>query len=415
MKKIFYFITLIITSHLYAQVIYEPGYLITDTGEKLDGFIQNMEWLDSPVVINYKNSLNKDSQEFRIENLLEFSITDGVVYKKRKVKIDLSPVNRDRLSLQMAPEFEEQVVFLKVLIEGEASLYEYSGQGVTRYFYKHSDKKDFIPLIFKEYFVSDSRFATNETYKQELFKSLNCSSFNTNTFEKLQYKKENLTRFFEAFNKCKGSNYEIINDKSQVYSEEKKTRLRFKAGIRSSSYSGVFEGPPFQININEFTLGGPDEQIDFSNLIGIQFGLEGEFIFNFNRNKISALTEATYFSYKDEVLFDFESGPSLVSIDYSAIEISVGPRYSFFLSNDSRIFLNAQVVVPFNVNQSILNPNELRPIDEFNNLANFAAGAGFEIKDLSVEFKLQGSRTLVNDGRLSKYDNYSVTLGYAFF
>lgn len=397
--KQFLFVTLfMITCTSFAQVIFEPAYYIDNSNSRVAGFIQNVEWVDNPTEIKFKSNEQSESKTLPIENIKEFGIVNGAVYSRYDVAIDKSSDDNDNLSEVRAPEFENETLFLKKIIEGKASLYYYSGSGVKRFFYTLDDS-GIQQLVYKRFQNSGTEIRVNELYKQDLKNKFICKRFNENTYKNLNYTLASLTSFFKSYNDCSGSTNVVYDQVSKRTTSDKNFRLRLKAGARSNSFS--FESP------------GGLTTAEFPSQIGVQVGLEGEFIFQFNRNKWSALLEATYFSYSDEDRIRISSFDQNVAVEYSGIEVGFGARHSFFLENKSRLFINAGVAIPLNFDQS-LTQTISADFEEFNTAINASFGAGFEYEDFSVEVRYNTPRNLIDDINAS-YSSYSLTLGYAIF
>lgn len=393
------FITLfIITCTSYAQVIFEPAYYIDNSNSKIEGLIQNVEWVNNPSEIKFKSNEQSESKTIAIENIKEFGIVNGAVYSRYDVAIDKSSDDNDNLSEVRSPEFENETLFLKKIIEGKASLYYYSGFGVKRFFYTLDDSS-VKQLVYKRFQNSGTEIRVNELYKQELKTDLACATISESTYKNLKYTLSSLSSFFKLYNTCSGSTSVVYNQISKRTTSDKNVRLRLKAGARSNSFS--FESP------------GGLTTAEFSSQIGVQVGIEGEFIFQFNRNKWSALLEATYFNYSDEDRLRISSFDQNVAVEYSGLELGFGARHSFFLENKSRLFINAGLVVPFSFNQS-LTQTISADFEEFNTTINASFGAGFEYKDLSIEVRYNTPRNVIDDIN-AEYSSYSVTIGYAIF
>jgi hypothetical protein len=93
--------------------------------------------------------------------------------------------------------YKEEEVFLKVLIEGKATLYSFD----DKYFYSKDGSK-IEQLIFKEYLNDYSQILKNNRYKQQLWSDLKCSTINMSKVENLEYKKNELISFFIMYNEC---------------------------------------------------------------------------------------------------------------------------------------------------------------------------------------------------------------------
>ncbi|MFT5891596.1 MAG: hypothetical protein ACI9Y7_001701 [Dokdonia sp.] len=391
-------ITLSTISISNAQIDFEPAYYINNSNTKIEGFIQNIEWLDNPTEIKFKSNEQSESKTITIENLKEFGILNGAVYSRYDVAIDKSSNDPGNLSEVRSPEFENETLLLKKIIEGKASLYYYSGYGIVRFFYTLDDTT-VKQLVYKRFQNSGTEIGVNEFYKQDLKTHLTCSTITETKYKNLKYKLSSFIPFFKLYNECSGSSSIVYNQISKRTSLDKNFRLRLKAGARNNSFS--------------FESAAGITTAEFSDKIGVQVGLEGEFIFQFNRNKWSALIEATYFDYSDEDRFRISTIDQNVAVEYSAVEIGIGARHSFFLENKSRIFITAGFVIPIHLNQS-LTRSVSRDFDVFNQSTYGSFGAGYEYKDLSVELKYYTTRGLI-DTINAEYSSYSLTVGYAIF
>lgn len=380
-----------------AQNTFEPGYYIDDQNNRKEVFIKNIDWLDNPSKFAFKGSLTENEQQtLTISDVNEFGIGDHLVFKRFNVLLDMSSSNINRLSTSREPEFEEKQLFLKKIVSGKASLFYYSGNSVQRYFYT-LDNDTPKPLIFKKYQVGSTKVGVNESYKQEIKSNLSCTNANDRTFEKLKYNTESLSRIIAAFNECEGS-ASIHYDKPRTLKTNNNVKIKAFAGMR----------------INDLAVVSNNLKFEFNPRSGVQIGLAGEYILNFNNNKWSIIASAIYFAHKDEPSLEVESDNRDYILDYSAIELAAGGRHSIFITNDSRITLSAYYVVPLNLNQSLKSASGVfNSYDEFETFANFGAGLGFEYKKLSVEFNMVAPRSLIN-GISSKYSSLSFSLGYSF-
>mmetsp|Transcript_49918 Transcript_49918/g.99372 ORF Transcript_49918/g.99372 Transcript_49918/m.99372 type:complete len:404 (-) Transcript_49918:88-1299(-) len=398
LRKFLFVTVFMITCISYAQVVFEPAYYIDNSNSKIEGLIQNVEWVNNPSEIKFKANEQSESETITIENIKEFGIVNGAVYSRYDVAIDKSSDDNDNLSEVRSPEFENETLLLKKIIEGKASLYYYSGFGVKRFFYTLDDSS-VKQLVYKRFQNSGTEIRVNELYKQELKTDLTCATISESTYKNLNYTLSSLTSFFKLYNECSGSTSVVYNQISKRTTSDKNVRLRIKAGARSNSFS--------------FESSGGLTTAELPNQIGVQVGLEGEFIFQFNRNKWSALLEATYFNYSDEDRIRISSFDQNVTVEYSGLEVGFGARHSLFLENKSRLFINAGFVVPLSFNQS-LTQTVSADFEEFNTAINASFGAGFEYEDFSVEVRYNTPRNLIDDINAS-YASYSITVGYAIF
>jgi len=399
MKKIYFIVFVLFANLSFAQVSFEPGYYIDNDNRKIEVLIKNEAWLDSPTQIAVKNTEASKEKEIYIDTIKEFGIIDGVSYIKASVNLDSSSDQIDRLSRTREPQFEKKQVLLKKILEGKASLYEYINKSNFRYFFK-IDGDTLKPLVYKRYMREDrsNDIFENNAYKQTLRMQMLCSSISDASFKNLKYKRTSLASLFKKYNTCFNSQTTEYRETSKIYDNNNRIKLRFKAGVRSHKLDIIVI----------------ENELDVDREIGFQFGAEAEFIFKFNRNKWSALTELTYFNYDKEFSGEVSPGEfTNISAAYSGLEISIAARHSFFIDKNSRIFITAGMVAPLAFENDLLIENFKRA--KTTTAPNLMGAIGFEINNISIEAKIQGARNIDRSvGNAKKYKNASITLGYSF-
>lgn len=264
---------LVLSVNIQGQIVFESGYFINNDDKKTDCLIKNYEWENSPTQVEYKLTDSSTTEISDISNIKEFMVAK-LKYRRFTVEIDQSSSVLSSLSDESEPIFIEKTLFLRVLIEGNANLYE-AGYS-KRYFYNVGESK-VIQLIYKEYKV-DYTVATNNTFKSQLWKDLNCSCISFTDIKNIEYKKSYLLKIFERYNTCINSdfvNFEYKEKRDLFY-------LTIKPGIRYSSLS-------IRNSYNK------SQNIDYENKLSFSFGLETEFVFPFNKNKWALFLEPTLF------------------------------------------------------------------------------------------------------------------------
>jgi hypothetical protein len=330
MKKriLFLFIT-VLSLNCYSQISFEKGYYIDNTNQKINCLIKNIDWKNNPTEFEYQLSENSESKKTTIKSIKEFGIDNISKYVRSTVNIDRSSESINNLSNDKNPVFQEEELFLKVLVEGKATLYQYIDSNLKRFFY-NKENSNIEQLIFKSYKTTDNNVGKNNKFKQQLWVDLKCPNFKMSKIENVQYKKNSLVRFFTEYSKC--YNNELINF------EPKQKRDIFNLTIRPRINSSSLTIPNSVFNSRD---------IDFENKIGFGFGLEAEFILPFNKNKWAIAIEPTYQSFKSKKttnVTNVSGGVLIASVDYSSIEVPVSLRHYFFLNNSSKIFINASYI-----------------------------------------------------------------------
>jgi len=381
------------SSALYAQITFEEGYYITNTGEKVDCYIKNVDWYYNPEAIDIQLTQGGESQRVDIKDMKAFQLVNGDAFIRATVDIDQSSENVTFMRSNREPEFKRQTVMLRQLLEGKATLLSYRESNIRRFFIR-MDQGDPVPLVYKKYRVKDYT-KTNNQYQQQLFNMLKCEAITLRHIERTDYTEAALEDLFTLYNQCVDPNYEVV----EVKEKRDAFHLTLKVGIRSTSLDMTINSPV-------------RDDIEFETKSSVQFGLEAEYILPFNKNKWSLFVEPTYQSYSSEVSTDDDD---FVRLSYSSIEIPMGMRHSFFLNATNKIFLEGAIVLDFSSSDPI----------EFSNHGNLdietepsvAFGLGYKYND---KFMIQG-RIITGRNLVSKYHNFSTNFqgisliaGYSF-
>ncbi|WP_299016200.1 outer membrane beta-barrel protein [uncultured Polaribacter sp.] len=405
-KKLILILALLVCTYSYSQIRFEKGYYINNDDEKINCFIKNIDWRSNPTKFDFKLTEQSDSKKLNINLVKEFGINNTSKYIRCTVNIDRSTENVNKLSNDKNPIFTKEQLFLKVLIEGKNALYEYIDNNLKRFFFKNSNLS-IEQLVFKTYSTaSGNYYGENNLFRQQLLNNLKCPKFTSNRFKNLKYKKKELLDLFIDYNEC--------FNKTDTNFETTKKRDIFNLNIRPRLVSTSLE-----INsIFEF------RNADFGNKTVFGIGVEAEFILPFNKNKWAIIIEPTYQNLKTETTVNtrtFFGGELTTIINYKTIEFPVGVRHYLFLSNNSKLFINASYVTGFTLNSTSeyerkdgfdLEPLEIKSRD------NLAFGFGYNYRDsYSLELRYQTNRDIFSDDVTVKtgYNSFSIILGYSFF
>ena len=381
----------------FSQINFEHGYFIDNNGKRTDCLIKNVGWLNNPTKFQYKPSENAEVQVTTINNVREFSVS-SIKFKRFVTKIDRSSNQMSKLGYTKDPEFNEEVLWLKVLVEGDANLLSYELGNVKRYFY-YADSTEIIPLIYKIYLNQYKEVRTNNSFKQLLWLSLNCHSMNRSDAENTDYNSKDLVRYFKKYNACINPDFKVTSENSSADF----FNLNIRPGLMFSKFS-------FQNTTSPDFLSAK-----FGTKTSYSLGIEIEFILPFNKNKWAIIIEPTYQVYSTNAqLNTTTSSQRFVNLDYESIEFPFGLRHYFFVGNSSKIFVNASYLFDKPLNSKItgfpnlfLNPSQ--------NL-NFGLGYNYRNK-YSVEFNYSLSRDpLIHWTQwAADYSSFSVIFGYNIF
>ncbi len=210
-----------------AQVKFDSGYFVNNDGRKTICLIKNYDWKYNPNDFLYKQAENADVQKADINDVREFGIVNFSRYERYDVDIDTSSEELDEVSTNSRPEFKRKRVFLKVIVEGKASLYEYWAENRVRYFFK-TDSLTPEPLIHKKYYGDDepTNLLENNLFRNQLWTSLQAPDLAQKDFSNLNYNEKSLA----------GSSIDTI--KSSMLPPKNFSKSAMRKGLILTSASG---------------------------------------------------------------------------------------------------------------------------------------------------------------------------------
>ncbi|WP_046757004.1 porin family protein [Kordia jejudonensis] len=405
-KQLTVILLLFMSYYSFAQISFDKGYFIDNSGQKTECYIKNMDWKNNPSDFEYKLTETSEQKSIGIRNVAVFEIYDQSKFERHTVAIDVSYQNLNDLPTSEAPQWQQKQLFLKVLVEGKASLYSYVDSNLRKYFFSVDDK-NIEQLVYKKYLQAESRVAENTTYKKQLWDYLKCDAVTSKKIKNTLYTKSKLVKLFAAYNSCEGNTFTnfAARDNSTGFN------LSVKPGVNFSSF-----GITNAVN-QRFT-------IDFGQNTSLQLGLEAEFVLNFNKNKWAIVAEPTYVSYKTnkEVVYAQDTAgdrTTNVEVDYSAIEVPVGVRHYMFLNDSSKLFVNAFYMFNISLTKDIRSeqPNFIDIV--LDPRGNFAFGLGYKYNNkYSIEFRYKTAREMLPLNGFyaaSDYNSVALVFGYTIF
>ncbi|MBZ9650962.1 hypothetical protein [Psychroflexus montanilacus] len=411
----FRLLSLLLFSFLFtkAQTSFKPGYFISN-GKKTECLIKDEDWRINPVQFEYKLMDTSKVEVRKLYNTSSFGIYKKNKFIKETVEIDQSTDIDFRVNYNKEPEFEKKKVFLRILVEGNATLFKYSDNSLTRFFYQVNTKK-IQPLVYKKYRVTTKPNATNDgytkvkmaennTYKQELFNNVFCDDLEIDDVEKLQYKAKDLIIYFKTFNSCNGNQIQ--------YFETKEKRKSFSFYLKGALDRN-------DVRVTNTVNGGRD--IDFGKSFNFRYGVEAEFILPFKNDSWSVFVEPTYHSYSNEAsrFSSIQVGETLnAEIQYKSLQVPLGVRRYIYLSKQTRLFFNTAIVMDFSKSNNVsFTRRDGSAAGEIKNIdipVNFFLGAGvLAFNRLSLETRIYTRRGIL--GNFVYYSNASAVLGFKIF
>ncbi len=392
-----------------AQNKYQKGHYILNNGTKVDCYIKNYDWKNNPTKIETKQTLDSQNIDITIQECKEFSIDNESKFIKQTVDIDTSPDGGyNTLTKSKEPIFKSFTVFLKVLVEGKYSLYNFESEAISERFFYKVDNSEIKQLVYKRYMNSDSgqtNVYSNEAYKIELNKTVTCPENIILNAANLEYRKNKLADFFIKANSCNG----IANN--SFAAKDKSIKVNFKPviGINNSS-----------INIYR-KFGNINGSHDLSKEVSLSFGGEIEFILPFNNNNWSFYIQPTYNTYDGNATLYYPQYITpyyAVSANLNYLNIPIAGRRYFHFSPKSKLFLNFGMNLTFISKKSELNVERQGTINYEGNRFNFLLGIGYQFNKISIELVQYSNlelKTVSNEDVSDTFKNMSLNLKYKLF
>jgi len=379
-----------------SQENYEKGYFITIQGERQECLILNKGWLNSPETITYKLEEDTSVIETNIHAINEFGIGDQIKYIKATVDIDLSTDIVKYLDKKRAPNFEKKTVFLKVIIQGKISLYQYKKQNLLRFFYSES-ASSIEPLIYKRYYRNGLIF-TNDYYLQQLKDLLQNFNYALLENKKLKYNAKQLRKLFISYNNTELQKAYPLNTYKSLFN------VRIFSGLVNSNFTIHREYAP------TYTL-------PFESKINFIGGLDLEIVFPYFKHKISLAVQPSYHNYQD---IKINSTTDSTYAFIKALYIPIGVTYKSKLNNKVAYFVNNSFSINI-INDKIKEENWLEPRSDYYNkniFVNYSIALGLEYNELiNITLRRHFNMNLhVNYGLYqSEFSTNSITIGYKIF
>jgi hypothetical protein len=398
-----------------SQIKYKPGYFYNNQNQKTECLIENADWTNNPAEFNYKLHEGDELKSADISSVKEFGIYNYSKYVRGTVKIDRWAETTNRYDDSKSPKWSNEELFLRVLVDGKASLFLYSDNEITRLFYTIQDSSYDIKqsnyvfpdtsirqLIYKRYVIKNVP-GVNQVFRKQLLDDVRCDDIPVESVLNLNYGENELVDYFIKYNKCIGAGY------VDYYAKIKGATLHFKLLL------GVVK-PSFRMLDN-----GMIDNTTFDTPVCFKPGVEIEYIIPSETQQWSIFIAPSYLSFhtsKNVRLFTSTSWlDGTMKMRYSFFDIPIGIRRYWDLDNGCDFFLDAAYVLVMNSNASLVidpyanfNPAYLQAKDG----SGMTLGAGFSFRNLSAEIRYS-----LRGGYLSSWDSQcqdiTLSIGYKIF
>lgn len=404
MKPTFFtLLFLFIFSSSYAQFTFEPGYFIDNQGTRTECLIKNMVWRNNPSQFEYKLDLTSDIKIASIATVQEFGINNSAKFVKTKVIIDSYHTKLDKESNATNVDYNEKTLFLNVLEEGDANLYDYRTKHYKRFFFKVGNNP-IEQLVYKSFINSQDLKGTEleyvRKYKLQLYKNMASEEITIKEIDKVKFSEKSLRNIFSHYNLNKTGN-------SKNYFNTKKgnlTNLRARVGLGLANFSG------------EYSSGSQFEGI--KNAISTRIGLEIEYISTHFDGLFSFTAEPTLLRSSNRSDMLLNRGPG--KLTYNAFKLPLGIRYNYKLANGSRLYLTFINDLEISFGSKIEYESTPHPIEISDDrkdifFSDFAVSIGHIKNELSFELRYHFNKFIGTvSGYSIKFNAIDLIFGYQF-
>lgn len=381
---------LFITMQTFSQDI--KGYYITDSGQKVEGYFDTTDFNDISL-LKFKTSRNSNYSNFSVDGIKEYGINDNEFkFEKHTVQIDISD-NGKNLSAQKNPEMKTETLFLNVIVEGDATLYSYTKDYKTKFFFTTKNRVgEPEQFIYKKY-QSEEGVAENVSFRQQLFNTVRCSDQMIVDFFEVRYDKKELADIFKNYNNCTDSKYTYYYN---GFRKKREIRYTVFAGIHKMNF-GISEGFP--------PVNGRDVSTSYD------FGFEAAYVLP--SEKFELFAQVAYQSISGENVDAYDQGYNILTstykVDGAAINVFFGPRVNFLINEKNKLFIDASFGMSFPVGLEVSRSARIKAItgpeydgdsDLFSASTSFCInfGVGYAFNDkFGLSLRYETNRDVLDD------------------
>ncbi len=214
---------------LFSQKVNVEAKIVLKNNIEIQGTLKNRDWDESPLFIEFKANDEPNFKKYTPEDLKSFKGED-INYFSKEVVIDKA--SDDLQTLESEPRYDtmKASVFLKQLVKGKVSLYEFNAHlGAMNYFVEN-DQGEIQRLVYKRFINGESRIQEVLKFKNQLSYYLFECAKSSEACEKVMFNEKALKNIITQFNQCVGSKSDIRKEEKLNYS------LCFYGGL---SYSHI--------------------------------------------------------------------------------------------------------------------------------------------------------------------------------
>ena len=191
-----------------AQPNWQTAQLSTTDGEELTGYVEDRRWRYRLDPVRFRKSPNSAVQKFPLSALTRFR-SGNRRYLVREVAINYSPRDPRELVREEQAVRKKVRAALRILVEGRASLYEYTDDRSNHHYFLSTDGGPLVYLEFARYALETrggkTRYREANTYRGSLLRLLAACPRMRPEILRTPYRREALVRLIGNYHDCRGA------------------------------------------------------------------------------------------------------------------------------------------------------------------------------------------------------------------
>jgi hypothetical protein len=385
---------------LKAQIEFQRGYYVDNHNDTIQCEIKNKGWSFIPESFTIRNIDNSETYKILTEEIKLLKISNKVKFVKILVQEDISDNNPEKIALDKNIEYTETERFLRVLVESKYSLYVAEEGRFKKFFY--TDQNGIVrQLVNKRYYIKGKNVTNSQEYIKQLLRINECQNSELNNFVFNNKLSElNLIYYFEQINSCADDEIIIFEEKTA----ESKSKINYSLKLGFSNTKSKYTS----------TYSNSSESILFPSSSTFMYGVEIEFPIKINKNKWSLIFEPTFKRLESSTTVIDQRIERTYEFQVNTLDIPIGIRYKFYLSDDFNIFLTLKPQYTVILGNSYIDfdfGQSFEPETKFNT----SIGAGLKWKKIMFEYR-RDSQDLMNQEVFKELINYhnAFIIGYTF-
>ena len=403
-----------------AQTGFDPGLLLTASGDTLRGFILDRDEMINGRSVAFKTAENEPARTYSPLEAPWFFVR-GQWYAGKVVRLDKSPHRLDQLSESAVPLLVWDTLFLRAQVLGRANLFYCLDADSKPHFLLGKDSVEAEELILRKYLAERNGFrevVTLEKFRGQLSYYLeDCPGIKPD-IQRVQYNQSSMIDLIRDYNIC------MSHEVTGYVVSENHTKWKWEGiVVAGASLSQLNLSVPGDYNIS---------LARFNASLKPTLGIGLNVVFPWNQQRWSAYAELSLWSYQTEArvprifsqgytedydyAFHMAYRKTLLALRYQA---SSGKFRPFFMVgvNSGRAFkrVNTLTVYKHYPGREEVDYQPALDVDVYLLQRGFTLGTGVRHGHFSLELRFERAGEASNPTNVSwKTNTFTLLAGYRF-